>query len=79
MPDLKWWQWGVLCSNFGPSIIDGKVDPASRFKCQDPEQHEWWDQENVWDINGANLGRMTEDMEKIKFTIEGKYLVPHKG
>ena len=79
MPDLKWWRWGVLCTNFGPTIIEGMVDPSSHFKCQGPEKHEWWDKENVWDINGVNLGRMTEDMEKINFSVEGKYLVPYKG
>ena len=77
MPDLKWWRWGPTCKDFGPSMSNGKVVPNSQFKCHDSELNEWFAKENVWDINGNNLGTSTEDMEKIKFKIKGRDLVPH--
>ncbi|GAB2191634.1 hypothetical protein MAH1_32420 [Sessilibacter sp. MAH1] len=71
MPDLRWWRRGPKCKNFGPTIFNGKVVPNSHFKCHDPELNEWLATENVWSLDGTNLGTLTDDMKKVKFKIKG--------
>ncbi|WNZ56553.1 hypothetical protein QT397_04085 [Microbulbifer sp. MKSA007] len=77
MPDLKWWRWGPECRNFGPTMKNGKVVPQSQFKCHDHELNTWFAKENVWDLDGNNLGKYTEDMERVKFSIKGFDLILH--
>lgn len=75
MPDLRWWRWGSRCKNFGPTISNGKVVPSSYFKCHDPVLNEWLTTENVWSLDGTNLGTSTDDMKKVKFKIKGNDIV----
>ncbi|USD21709.1 hypothetical protein MJO52_00780 [Microbulbifer variabilis] len=77
MPDITWWRWGTECRNFGPTMKNGKVVPQSQFKCHDHELNTWFAKENVWDLEGNNLGKYTEDMERVRFSIKGFELILH--
>lgn len=80
MPDRHWWHWGGLCSSFGPDALNGKLLANGEIRCRDviypdgSSSPEW-----RWTYDGKNLGRYTDDMERVKFTIEGRYLIAGKG
>lgn len=79
MPDVHWWHWGGLCSSFGPDASNGKLLANGVIRCRDDIRPDWLSKEWRWTYDGKSLGKYTDDMERVKFTIEGRYLIAGKG
>lgn len=80
LPDLRWWRPGPLCEDFRPEIRDGKVVENSTFRCRSPiSSGDWWSNEWKWSLEGRNLGKITDDMEVVRYSIEGNHLILGKG
>lgn len=79
MPDLRWYRWGGLCENFGPELVNGKIKKNGLIKCHDKEIEEYHINEWQWTLTGKKLGQWTDDMESMKSTVSGYYLILGKG
>ena len=78
MPDLHWWQPIYECENFGPTVVNGRVQEDQPITCHDPEIHESWKKVWKWDINGKNVKDSYYDLEPTKGSVEGNYFIVGK-
>jgi hypothetical protein len=71
LPDIRWGRWAMLCDEF---TLDKEKNV---FRCLDDElqQYSWVTDEMLWDVNGKNLGKFTEDMILAKGVHHKKYFV----
>lgn len=74
LPDVHWFRWGALCTEFGPDMEEGLMRENGVIQCQDDEPPEWGD-EWRWAYDGKNLGQYTDDMEVPRYQLEGPYVV----
>ena len=56
MPRSSWWEYAGLCSDFGPDLKDGMLQPEGAIRCKDAavtdEQRKQW----VWSLDGKHAG-----------------------
>ena len=71
LPDIHWGRWAMLCDEF---TLD-KVKNV--FRCLDEhlQQYSWVTDEMLWDVDGKNLGKFTEDMILAEGVHYSKYFV----
>lgn len=79
MPDIHWWRPMFECHDFGPTIINGKVDVSSVFECHDKDVPEWWADKWRWDSNGRNYSGQIDNMKPAVGVVEGGFYVVGKS
>jgi len=80
LPDNAWWRPGYECIDFGPTIIDKKVDESLPIKCHDKFQiSESWLEQWEWTIDGKSLEPGIVDMQPTHGVIEGEHFVLGKS
>ncbi len=78
LPDVRWWRWGGLCSDFRPEIQKSKIIPEGVIKCHDQKFLNDPNPEWRWAYDGRNLGNYTENMFSVTHKVEGPYLIVGK-
>lgn len=77
MPDKYWWQPIYDCQQFGPTLVNGKIDERKPLECHDSNVAEAnRKQDWQWSIDGKALSTNVTDMEPTQGTVEGDYFVP---
>lgn len=75
LPDLHWWSYGSVCSQFVPAPMAGRFDPDLVIHCGDDEQSKWSREQHRWDAEGKNLGTQVDDLHSPSFVAEGDEIV----
>lgn len=79
LPDLKWWRPTLLCSEFGPTKVNGSVDESLPIKCHDDESELYWLRPHwKWTIEGKNIIGEFSDLLPATGVIEYGYFVHSK-
>lgn len=79
MPDLMWGRNAGLCNDFGPETVEGKIKENGLILCHDPDIEEWNKEQWRWTMSGEKLGEWTADLEEVKSSLSGHYLIVGKG
>ena len=77
LPDLSWNRPFIPCADFGFDGHGQKISVGGSFACRDSELSDFWATELNWDHSGKNLGKMTEDIPEIRFSVEAKKVLLH--
>jgi hypothetical protein len=59
LPDLHWWRPGQECDSFGPDFAKGIIT------CYDQDLSDWMKENYVWSLDGKNLGKQADNMERM--------------
>ena len=74
LPNYNWWNWGPVCTNFGPELDNGNLKRDGVIKCHDEPEltaSSWW----IWAYDGTNISGERPNMEAPKFSLIGPHLV----